>query len=1522
MRKFTRLLIKASAIPPGAHWITVHPGGVGKGQPVLIEPQADGSAKVIGGAGGSLNHLRLRGVKSHSEYKAEAKAKAAEKAKARKDQIAAEKADGSYAAKQAARESIKAQKKDAERQVIEAVAKKAGWKPEDLEFPEEDYAHLSENALSKVRARHHAQLLQRAKDVIRQSREKLVHDAVARQDAGVGEVPLFSEDPDTMSVNDLDPVKAQGTGLGFQADYKGRAEASGLSQEALDSEAMAVKTAGLSLEQRAQMLAKRQAAELIKQELAGIKEPAAPHADVSLLSAQDALDLVKEGKRLAAIEKQAREATAEIDGGRAEPKAFVIDATDDADLDVEARKAVEQDLRTAQTVAFLSEVGKIAGGNPTETLGGHIGVGAYNSINALALAVGGDALVDRSVVDVLGIAGAAQVLARRIHADLPPDEVRHVADGIQDWHVNHYMATSTEALKKARDLTDAAKAIELSDDAQTGAELSVAQELNARRRACIGDAQRILGQALGEMEANAALVLAMKSPGSGNFEVSLGKLSPEAAITQVRAIGLQPGDYELEKVGGDLFLTVKPGGMERLAKPVSAEDVAQVHRNLAIIRGDNDEDGWLPMGVANRPDLVMEVKPGVADRLAQPFQPGEDLQAALRTYIGARAADGDAPADILADVQSADFFQRVGAARADEYRAALDAVAPLKDANGKQQRAEALEATFEKYADEHVAHLGGERTTLNKQKVPVDQHAVDALHRALAETPEGTAAYKQIGELSSKDQAALREFFYRNIAKEDPEAAGLRKQIEDVEAQEPEKETTDIFGETVSNPDWADWKSHRDGLVQKLNAGSLTWGKYLKVMGGNERAYEAVQDVIRSKMARTFAETYNKLNPGQPLKVGKRVIRNNLDHLDAVDPAARDARMAKDKALIDSLRTRVGGKYASGSVSDKIEAAKQHQAAMEQDQMGFFSNDGDLFGGEDEKQAAGAHTPPELGSDERHTLGHVLERQIAGMMGHVGRNFKPGQPTKLWGISMSGKYVAQQRAIKYMAANKRMVMAAGAGSGKTNMMLGAHAHLSGLGKVKRSLMLVPSVVQGQFSGEALRLLEPGKFNVHAQPGASREERIAAYKDPESHIAVMTHQSFRDDMVHLGAKHAGISEDAMVAKLQEMSPAARKQWLAGVWDKEGISFDASFVDEAHETLNRAGKENSGLANVIEAAGSHTPYHAYASGDPVKNDASEVHSMLQKMDPERYADRAAFMRRYGADTIASRQALQREMARFVFPTSITPDVHRDRIREKVALSEGQSKAMADLDKNLARARLAQRSGKVDVEAVRAISPSSFEGVPESEHEAIAANLQKAIGVLKSSAANRIINAHPDNAKVARAVDMVAARPGRQGVIFARNRESVDLYKKAMEKAGKRVVVITGSDSAKEKDAKRRMFNPERGEAQADILIASDAAAVGMNLQSGRYLIQHDIPTTAKTHSQRNARIDRIGQKNGIELIDMEADHAEERKSRDRLMKKYALKDMMASPLDGIDDSGVAGAIHARRAAAQNTDQPGLF
>ncbi len=1499
------LLLKAS-IPEGARWITVHPNGPGeKGQPVLIQPQEDGSAKVIGGAGGKLNHLRIRAVRSEADYKREAELKRHQAAEERKVQRQKDKEAGLLESKKAAKDEVKRQHLEHQREFIQTVADAMGWDKDAMEFKPEQFPGVSDAAMRKLQADHHRQLLAKATEAVDLQRKRLVTDAEARAEAGLGEVPITVEKPDALSVEDLAPVPTTGAGLGFAPDYKGRAEAAGLTKE--EAQAEADEARGLSPDERAKRIKRGETAKLVQEELKGLREKVAPKVSNDLTDAKKAVELLKAQKKLREVSRKAQEAARKIDAAdsKPEPKAFVLEYTADPDLDAKVQQEIDDELRTSRTVSFLSEFKRLAGEAPEETLGKHIGVGAFNSINSLALAAGGAALVDRSVVDVLGIAGAAQVLARRLHKDLPED-IDRISEGMQEFHLHKYMEASEEAMAQARELMDAAKEIELGE-ANNGHELQAAQELNAKRRAAIVDAQRIMGQAYGEMEANAALTVALKRKPKGDLTVSLGQMSLEQAIQRARAIGLQRGDYTVDSAAGSTFLNLNEAGLDRLAKPVNREDLEQVKRNISIVRGDQDEDGWLPLGVARRPDLDMDVKPGVAPTLARPFEPGEDLQQSLRDYIGGRAADGDHPADIIADIQSADFFRKAGAG----YQEALDAVAPLKGEDGKQQRAEALADTFDRYADEFVEReYGGKRSPLNRQKLEVDQVSVDALHRALAAHPDGVAAYKQIGELTPQDQRALRETFYRDVAKESPEAAGMRAELDQLEASEPERETEDMFGEKSTNPEWTDWRARRDDLAGKLGAASLDWGKYVQTMRGHEKAYEAIQDLIKSRVAKSFADAHNKLRPDAPVKLGRAVIRQNLNHLDATDPEARDARLARERELVDGLRERVGGRYAAGSVSDKLDEARDQREAFEQAQMGFFSSDEALPSVAEEKALAG---------DERHTLGHEAERQIAGMMERVGKNFKPGQPTKLWNPAMSGgKNAARQRLVKLVDANKRVMAAFGTGSGKTLLQMASFTHLHEQGKAKRGLFLVPSIVQGQFGGEALRYLESGKFNWHCEPGASREERIKAYKNPDHHFAVMTHQSFRDDMIHLGAKRQGISESDMAERLQGMTGAERKAWMGDIMQGEGINFDYLTVDESQYTLNRAGKENSGMANVVDAMSEHTPYYLAASGDPVKNDASEVYDMMRKMDPARYSDREAFMRKYGADTLASRDALKREMARHVYPSKIDPDVQADRQEVKVPLSKPQEKALAELDKHLSAARMARLSGKVNVEAMKAIAPSSFDGVPEEEHEAVAKDLQANVGILKQTAVKRILNEHPEGAKLDHLSKVASERKGKPGVVFAHSRTAVEQIRQRLEKDGHRVVVITGSDSSKDKERKRLAFNPESGEAQADILIASDAGATGMNIQRGQWLVQMDTPDTAMTHAQRQGRIFRTGQRNNVELIDLVADHADERRARDRLSKKYGLREMMTSSMEGLDDTGVAHFLQQRQVA----EQPGLF
>ena len=109
-------------------------------------------------------------------------------------------------------------------------------------------------------------------------------------------------------------------------------------------------------------------------------------------------------------------------------------------------------------------------------------------------------------------------------------------------------------------------------------------------------------------------------------------------------------------------------------------------------------------------------------------------------------------------------------------------------------------------------------------------------------------------------------------------------------------------------------------------------------------------------------------------------------------------------------------------------------------------------------------------------------------------------------------------------------------------------------------------------------------------------------------------------------------------------------------------------------------------------------------------------------------------------------------------------------------------------------------------------------------------------------------------------------------------------------------------------------------AGIDLTSDAGAVGMNAQRGRWLIQYDTPDTAMLHAQRTGRIHRLGQQHNVDIIDLVADHHEERAARRRLASKNELRAILTDPLDGLDDTGLAGFLTRQRAAADM--QGGLF
>ena len=63
------------------------------------------------------------------------------------------------------------------------------------------------------------------------------------------------------------------------------------------------------------------------------------------------------------------------------------------------------------------------------------------------------------------------------------------------------------------------------------------------------------------------------------------------------------------------------------------------------------------------------------------------------------------------------------------------------------------------------------------------------------------------------------------------------------------------------------------------------------------------------------------------------------------------------------------------------------------------------------------------------------------------------------------------------------------------------------------------------------------------------------------------------------------------------------------------------------------------------------------------------------------------------------------------------------------------------------------------------------------------------------------------------------------------------------------------------------------------------------------------------------------NNVDIIDLVADHPEERAARRRLASKSELRAILTDPLDGLDDTGLAGFLSRQRAARADM-QGGLF
>lgn len=155
-----------------------------------------------------------------------------------------------------------------------------------------------------------------------------------------------------------------------------------------------------------------------------------------------------------------------------------------------------------------------------------------------------------------------------------------------------------------------------------------------------------------------------------------------------------------------------------------------------------------------------------------------------------------------------------------------------------------------------------------------------------------------------------------------------------------------------------------------------------------------------------------------------------------------------------------------------------------------------------------------------------------------------------------------------------------------------------------------------------------------------------------------------------------------------------------------------------------------------------------------------------------------------------------------------------------------------------------------------------------------------------AEHLYNSNQEEAKLKRLKDLLKEQGAfdhkeEKLVIFTEHKDTLNYLNDRLTNNGYQVVTIHGGKSVDERRAAQVEFARE-----AQILIATDAAGEGINLQFCRLLINWDIPWNPNRLEQRMGRIHRYGQKQDVLVFNMVAQNTREGNVLEKLLKKLDL------------------------------------
>lgn len=487
--------------------------------------------------------------------------------------------------------------------------------------------------------------------------------------------------------------------------------------------------------------------------------------------------------------------------------------------------------------------------------------------------------------------------------------------------------------------------------------------------------------------------------------------------------------------------------------------------------------------------------------------------------------------------------------------------------------------------------------------------------------------------------------------------------------------------------------------------------------------------------------------------------------------------------------------------------------------------------------------------------------------------FKEGE--ELFRKNMPIKFKdSQQRALKMLFEQKRVVGNLGAGIGKTVAYLGAISELKSIGKLKDSfaVMTPPSRLRDEFFKDNEKFypdLNVLKLDEVKGGLEAKKQAILDAKNGKYDIVLTGHDSM---------KSQGIADF-----IAEQKPA-----FVG-------------VDEAHETFKSEDQKKSGRFKAIKKLAESTEYFFPATGTPVRNKIGEFSSLLHITRPDLIPSESAFTKKYenvNQNTVAFQDFVNNEFRRefddivISESTKITPK----KIEKKntVALSPEQSEKYKENEAIYRLDRSSKGFGVIDNETGELVQKGknnlthfdsidfkparskllqskqekkflSENGMDSSRYRVVKLGKEGA-AARRDSRHDRLLNGgdYKTNSKIQSIFKNIEANSEDKHIVFFKRQDS----KKAMteglaEQLGlkpEQIAIIDGKTRMNKRKEQVKQFqtNPD-----VKVILLSDAGATGLNLQSGDHIHHLSRSDTFALQEQQNARAYRTGREKDVNV-----------------------------------------------------------